>query len=262
MATSTPTPATPAPTPAAPVKTKAAGVGQIVYFYPDRDRAKGMKSVDDTEPMAAIVAAAPTDRLINVLAIDHAGTTFAFQGVPLWQGDDKDDHTAPFHCEFEPPPPRKVVTASGVQGEPIPLALGTNIAAAGTVADAKLTFTVPVGDTYTFISQKAGISQSFIAGPKPQSLTLTTAQIAAGALTDLTVTASSTAPVALTIGAVDQNSDGTIGQTYRLTEDITVAAPPPVPAPSPVVTPPATPPATGVVPPPPPVAPAVAAPGP
>ena len=117
---------TPAPTkrPAAGA-TKAAAVGQPVWFYGDRKRALGMKSIDDSVPFAAFVASSTNDRLVNVLVVDHLGTTFALQDVPLFQGDDKDDLTAPSHCELNAPMP---FVAEDAQAPgpvaPVPAAMG------------------------------------------------------------------------------------------------------------------------------------------
>jgi hypothetical protein len=85
---------------------KIATVGQQVFFYPDRKHARGMKSLDDAQPFVAIVAyASVTGRRVNVLVIDHNGSTFAMNGVPMWQGDDRDDKKARSYCTFDIVPP-------------------------------------------------------------------------------------------------------------------------------------------------------------
>lgn len=101
-------------------KTVTPEIGQIVYFYPDA-RERGMKSNDYSRPFAAIVADVLSDRLVNLLVIDHNATTFASQSVALFQGDDQDDQMVRCHCEFEPPAPKEAapdpVYAGPVAGE-------------------------------------------------------------------------------------------------------------------------------------------------
>jgi hypothetical protein len=88
---------------ATPIKPgKIAAVGQIVYFYPDLKQARGMKSIDNTQPFAAIVASSdPNGRLVNIVAIDHKGSIFPCMAVPMFQGDEHDDKKARSHCEFD-----------------------------------------------------------------------------------------------------------------------------------------------------------------
>ena len=107
----------------------AANPGQIIYFY-DHDSALAMKSIDDAEPFAAIVASVrmpppppevpaeaaaagapapkPLPPLVNLLVIDHIGTTFALQAVPLFAAGDEAANGQRYHCEtgyrkIEPP---------------------------------------------------------------------------------------------------------------------------------------------------------------
>lgn len=68
--------------------------GNVVTAVVPSKTAPGAGYVVGDELSAALV-----DRLINVLVLDHAGRTFAFESVPLFQGDDGDDKAAPFHCE-------------------------------------------------------------------------------------------------------------------------------------------------------------------
>jgi hypothetical protein len=225
--------------------TKAAAVGQPVWFYSDRDRARGMKSVDDSAPFAAIVASSVSDRLVNVLVVDHIGTTFALQDVPLFQGDDQDDLAAPYHCELNAPAPRETIALTGAAGQLIPLNLGatvdTLIETGAVLASVKLAFTVPPGNAYTFSSVKGPLSQSFSADPKRQTLVVTAAQIAAGALTDLSLTTDVAGNVLLAVTATEQGVGGASGHAFGFNEAVTVSAPPPVaeqpippPAPGPI----------------------------
>jgi len=236
--------ASPTPTkrPAAGV-TKAASVGQAVWFYGDREHARGMKSVDDSAPFAALVASSVSDRLVNVLVVDHLGTTFALQDVPLFQGDDQDNLAAPYHCEFNAPDPRETIALSGAAGQLIPLNLeatvGTLIDVGAGLASVKLAFTVALGNAYTFSSLKGPLSQTFTADPKRQTLVVTAAQIAAGALTDLSLTTDVAGNVLLAVTAIEQ---GAASRAFGFNEAVTVAAaPPPEPvvqaAPAPVAAP-------------------------
>ena len=98
-------------------------LGQLVWYYRDRAHARGMKSVDDHEPFMAFVASVATDRLANLLVIDHLGTTFACQSVPVFQDDDKDDKKAPAHCELKAPKPKEAKVPPGAfQSVPPPQA--------------------------------------------------------------------------------------------------------------------------------------------
>jgi hypothetical protein len=207
--------------------TKVAGVGQEVWFYGDRKHALGMKSIDDAAPFAAIVAASTSERLINVLVIDHLGTTFALQDVPLFQGDDKDDLTAPYHCELNAPKPRETIAITGVMGQLTPLnlaaAIDPLIDSGAVLASVKLGFTVPVGNAYTFSSLKGPLSQTFTPNVKRQFLVLTPVQIAAGALTDLSLTTDAAGDVLLAVTAIEQG-----GHAFGFNEAVTVATAPPV----------------------------------
>lgn len=207
-------------------------IGQPVWFYADREHVRGMTRIDDTEPFAAIVASAPSDRLVNVLVIDHVGATFPLQSVALFQGDDKDDFAAPCHCELEMPAPKKTVALSGAAGQPTALALGGIVAAAQDVASVRLIFTVPPGETYRFISVAGDINQAFTASPKPQMLMPTSVQVAAGVLTDLSITTANEGDVLLAVAIVELNTDGTIGKKYTFNETVAVgqAVPEPKPA--------------------------------
>jgi hypothetical protein len=218
------------PTPKKPAPVAAGPVGPIVYFYGDHKHAKGMKSLDDDLPFTAIVASVTNDRLVNLLVIDHMGSTFPVQAVPLYCGDDEDDKTALYHCELEAPKPKEIVTVSGVEGQPIALNLALEPVAGNSFASVKLTFTVPIGATYTLISEKAAINQAFAASGKPQSLTITGVQIAAGALTDLSITVNNDTEATLAIVVVEQDAAGVTDKTYRLTEVVTVSAAPAQPA--------------------------------
>jgi hypothetical protein len=210
--------------------------GQIVYYYADHKHASGMKSKDDDAPFAAMVAWPLSDRLVNLLVLDHNGTTFPLQSVPLFQGDDKDDKTAPSHCELKPPVPKEVVAVTGVVGQPILLNLASTSKAGASLASVALRFTVPTGDTYTFVSTKAAVSQAFTAAIKPQTLTLTAAQITAGALSDLSITAANVGDVSLAVTATEQAAVAAVGQpavpakTYKFIENVTVTAAPPAAA--------------------------------
>jgi hypothetical protein len=218
-------------------------IGQPVWYYADHARTKGMKSHDWDVPFAALVTYVWDDRLVNLLVVDHDGSTFALARVPVFQGDDEDDRSAPFHCELEAPKAKAIVTASGVEGQPITLDLVDKVTAddlGNTIASVKLTFTVPVGATYAFTSEKAVINQVFAAKGAPQDLTLTTAQIAAGALADLSVTVNNNSEAVLTVVVTEQTPYGIAGKIYRFTESVAVS---PAPPPAPIVdTPPAEPP--------------------
>jgi hypothetical protein len=63
----------PKPAPAKPAVAPA--IGQPVWYYAEHTRTKGMKSYDWDVPFAAVVAYAPSDRLVNLLVVDHDGTT-------------------------------------------------------------------------------------------------------------------------------------------------------------------------------------------
>ena len=226
---STPTP-NPTPTPAKPPQKTGtpvtAGIGQTVWFYGDHAHAKGMKSIDDGAPFAAIVASVPNDRLVNVLVIDHNGTTFPLMGVPMYQGDDKDDKKAVCHCSFDAPEPKKTFALTGTASQPIALGLSSNIALAegATLAGVKLVFIVPPANTYTFMSEKGGLSQVFTASPKPQVLAPTTVQVTAGALEDLAITVADEGDVLLAVTATELAADGVIGKTYSFNENITIGS--------------------------------------
>ena len=221
--------------PAKPVAAPA--IGQPVWYYAEHSRTKGMKSYDWDVPFAAMVAYAPSDRLVNLLVVDHDGTTFPISSVAVFYGDDGDDHNALSYCELEAPKPKEVIALSGVAGQPIPLNFGPNATAdadlGNSVASVALKFTVPAGDTYLFISKKAAVSAPFGAGTKPQTLTLTAAQIAAGALTDLSLTVADESEVLLAVAVTEQNASGVAGKTYRFNEAITVAAAPEEPVAAP-----------------------------
>lgn len=214
--------------------TKAVSVGQPVWFYSDRNHARGMKSIDDSAPFAAVVASSTTDRLINVLVIDHHGTTFALQDVPLFQGDDADDLSSPFHCELNAPAPRETVSLSGVAGQLVPLNLGTTVDSlieTGVVlASVKLAFTVPPNDAYTFSSIKGPLSQTFTANPKRQFLVVTAVQLAAGALDDLSLTTDLAGDALIMVTATEQGTSGRAGRAFGFNEAVTVAPAPPVAA--------------------------------
>lgn len=109
----TPTTVTPEPTTAALIP------GETVYFYADAAHVGGMTRLDDTEPFKAIVAYSHSDRLVNLLVIDHVGSIFPLESVVLYQGDDKDDKLVPCHCETRAPERRKTVMVTGSVGEPI-----------------------------------------------------------------------------------------------------------------------------------------------
>lgn len=204
---------------AAPLPT----IGQPVWYYADHTRTKGMKSHDWDVPFAAVVTYVWSDRLANIVVTDHEGARWPFSRVPLFHGDDKDDGNAPFHCEIDAPKPKEVVTVSGAEDEPIFLNIVTGDVPLASVV---LTFTVPVGATYTFTSEKAGIKQIFAAKGSPQTLTLTTAQIAAGALSDLSITVDNDSDVAMIIAVTEQVVNGIIGKTYRFTETVSVSEAP------------------------------------
>lgn len=227
---------TTAPTPlasSAPASTKAAKIGQIVYFSADHDQLGGMKRIDEDEPFAAIVACALNDRLVNILAIDHNGTTFAFQRVPLFQGDDRDDKKAPWHCDFDAPEPKKTVVISGAAGQPIPLGLDANVARLVqkgiSLESVKLTFTVPDGNKYEFASEKAQTKQSFFANKKPQTLTVTPDQIALGALSDLTINVANPGDVSLAGTYAELGAPDRTGKIHTFTENVVVGPPAPEP---------------------------------
>lgn len=238
-------PATPAATPPdnVPAPAKPAvipAVGQPVWYYADHNRTKGMKSYDWDAPFAAFVAYVPSDRLVNLLVIDHNGTFFGVSSVAVFQGDDGDDKSALSYCELEAPKPKEVVAISGIEGQPIPLLLGPKVAAdaklGNIVTSVRVSFTVPAGDTYLFISGNAAIREAYIAYGMRQGLMLTTAQIAAGALNDLSITIADAseppangAAVLLTVSVTEQNVSGVTGKTYRFDEAVTVA-----PAPEPI----------------------------
>jgi hypothetical protein len=230
------------PAPAKPAKPVVApAIGQPVWYYADHTRTKGMKSYDWDVPFAAVVAYAPSDRLVNLSVIAHDGMTFAIPSVAVFHDDDGDDRNALSHCSLEAPKPKEVIAVSGVAGQPIPLNFGPNATAdadlGNSVASVTLKFTVPAGDTYLFISDKAAIHAAFGAGTKPQSLALSTAQIAAGALTDLSLTTGDESEVLLAVAVTEQNASGVIGKTYRFNEAITVGAAAPEPVGSGVPTP-------------------------
>ena len=214
-------------------------IGQIVYFYAAPGQQGGMKKIDDNSPCAAIVAGSVSDRLVNLLVIDHRGSTFACESVPLFLGDDKDDHSALCHCGLDAPAPNKSVTVSGVKGQPTALNLGAEVPASDStgpiLASVDLIFTVPAGNTYTFNSKNGGINRAFTADTRPQTLTLTAAQIAAGVLSDLTITTLDDADVLLTVVAVEsvQAPDGTVvktGKSYRIIETVVFGPAPPATA--------------------------------
>lgn len=226
MSTTTTTPP-PAPAPVV----KAPTVGQGVWFYADRAHAKGMKSVDDSQPFAAMVASAPSARVVNLLVVDHLGTTFTVQSVPLFYGDDKDDKTALSHCELEPPEPKETFTLAGVAGQPIELGLAANMKTSedegASLVGVKLIFIVPPGNTYTFANVDSGLSQVFMASPKPQTLIPTPAQIEADVLTGLTLTVAKPGDVLITVTATELLADGVI-EPISFDEAITVGVAPPV----------------------------------
>src|ERR1700675_1890266 len=204
--------------------TKVVSVGQPVWFYADRERARGMKSID---------AAATSDRLANLVVIDHQGTMFPVQDVPVFQGDDKDDLAAPFYCMLDAPPPRQTLALTGAARQLIPLNLAATVApllASGAVlASVKLAFTGPPGDAYTFSSIKGPLSQAFVPdGKRRQTLIVTGVQIAAGALEDLSLTTDLPGDVFLAVTGIEQAAvGGASGHAFGFNEAVTVAPPPP-----------------------------------
>src|SRR6185437_9151392 len=89
---------------------RMATIGQQVFYYPDREHARGLKSMDNTLPFVAFVAyASVTGRRVNVLVVDHNGSTFPMTAVPMRQGDDKDDKKALSYCTFDILPPVEIV---------------------------------------------------------------------------------------------------------------------------------------------------------
>jgi hypothetical protein len=205
-------------------------IAQPVWYYAEHARTKGMKSHDWDVPFAAMVVYVWSDRLVNLLVIDHEGKTFAMSKVPLHQGDDEDDQSAPFYCSLEAPKPKEAITVEGVEGEPIPLELDMTAANMGNassgVGSVKLTFSVMPGATYTFTSDMAPINQSFGAAAAPQTLAITSAQIAAGALSDLSLTTNLDGEVSLSVAVIEQTPTGVAGRTYTFTEIVTVTTAP------------------------------------
>ena len=84
---------------------ETATIGQTVWFYADHDRTRGMLSNDMDKPFAAIIADIVSERVVNLLVIDHIGGMFPMENVALFLGDDEDDRAARCHCELEPPKP-------------------------------------------------------------------------------------------------------------------------------------------------------------
>lgn len=213
-----------------PAVVKSPVIGQPVWFYADREHTKGMKCVDEAQPFIAFVASAPTARVVNILAIDHLGTSFPLQNVPLFHDDDKDDHTVAAHCELSPPEPKQTFPLAGTVGEPIALGLATSITgeehAGAALAGLKLTFLVPPGNSFAFTSAAAAFSQVYAANAKPQILMTPPAQIEAGILTDLALTVGQPADVLLSVTATELLADGMIGRTLSFDEAITVDAAP------------------------------------
>src|SRR5580704_19313843 len=113
----------------------------------------------------------------------------------------------------------------------IPLGLDTTTGELGNassgIASAKLTFTVPAGDSYRFISQNAKVDQTFTPTGTPQTLALTTAQVQAGALSDLSLTTTLDGVASLAVAIVEQTPAGLVGRTYTFVEVVTVAVAPP-----------------------------------
>jgi hypothetical protein len=208
-------------------------IGQGVWFY-DPDRTTGLKSHDNSNPFAATVVDVLSDRLVNLVVFDHIGTMFPMRSVAVFLGDDKDNHAAPCHVELEAPKPKEAVAISGVEGDMIPLNLVETTANLGNassgVKSAAITFTVPVGDSYRFISEKAAVDQTFQADAKAQTLALTSAQIKAGALSDLSLTTTLDGEATLSVAIVEQTPAGLVGRTYTFVEVVTVAVAPDEPA--------------------------------
>ena len=92
-----------------PVSASASPIGPIVYFYADHEHARGMKSMDDSEPFVAIVASPP-----------NVGSGFS---VPVTSVTPIVEPTAPAlppaatSATASPAPsPAPVVTGGGVTG--------------------------------------------------------------------------------------------------------------------------------------------------
>src|SRR5262245_21375504 len=128
-------------------------------------------------------------------------------------------------------------TVSGVEQQAIALHLASLIATngqAGSFLNAvTLTFTVPTGDIYTFASTNdPTVDASFTAGA--HTLTLTAAQIAVGALNDLSITTGNDSSVSLLISATQQDSKGNTSVAATGTETVTVSPTAPSVSPQPV----------------------------